>query len=455
MKQKYIVAIEIGSSKIKGAVGALDENGTLSVLAVEEEKQIDSVRYGCVQNVNMVRNSIIPIVRKLENQISPLKINGMYVALGGRSMMSCPREVTRQLPDAVEINERIVEQINEDAKKTILSDKDVIDIVPREYVVDNMTSLNLIGTYGKDISASLNLIVCRPQLRQNILRTVSEQSQLKINGYVVRAIAEADLVLTEEEKRLGCVFVDFGAETTTVAIYKSGSLHYLSTIPLGSRNITRDITALNYLEERAEDIKKVVGCAVSDSNSRKSVNEGIDTTEINNYVQARAGEIVANIVAQLDYAECKVADVPSGIVIVGGGAKLNGFNTLLENQSKLKVRCGVPSNLIRIVKGHIQPSESVDVIAILAAVAKTDFVECVAVPVSLSTVSVISDKKQDKDVNAIETNVKNPVDDTLVVDNEDADENDDVESKSPWWKKKMKSLRGRLENVINDDEDDE
>lgn len=454
MKQKYIVAIEIGSSKIKGAVGTLDENGTLSVLAVEEEKQIDSVRYGCVQNVNMVRNSIIPIVRKLENQISPLKINGIYVALGGRSMMSCSREVTRQLPDAVEINERIVEQINEDAKKTILSDRDVVDIVPREYVVDNMTSLNLVGTYGKDISASLNLILCRPQLRQNILRTISEQSQLKINGYVVRATAEADLVLSEEEKRLGCVFVDFGAETTTVAIYKSGSLHYLSTIPLGSRNITRDITALNYLEERAEDIKKVVGCAFSDVNSKKIVNEGIDTTEINNYVQARAGEIVANIIAQLDYAECKATDVPSGIVIIGGGAKLNGFNTLLENQSKLKVRCGTPSNMIRIAKGHIQPSESVDVIAILAAVAKTEFIECVVAPAIIGQSSIVDENKnQDRENSDTETNDGKKVPEII---DDDADDNDEIsESKSPWWKKKMKSLRGRLENMINDDEDDE
>ena len=41
MEQKYIVAIEIGSSKIKGAIGSIDETGTLTVLAVEEEKVLD------------------------------------------------------------------------------------------------------------------------------------------------------------------------------------------------------------------------------------------------------------------------------------------------------------------------------------------------------------------------------------------------------------------------------
>ena len=53
----------------------------------------------------------------------------------------------------------------------------------------------------------------------------------------------------------------FGAETTTVSIYKNDVLIYLATIPVGSRNITKDITALNILEERAEEIKKSVGNA--------------------------------------------------------------------------------------------------------------------------------------------------------------------------------------------------
>ena len=40
MEPKYIVAIEIGSSKIKGAVGTVDDNGEIKVLALEEEKKI-------------------------------------------------------------------------------------------------------------------------------------------------------------------------------------------------------------------------------------------------------------------------------------------------------------------------------------------------------------------------------------------------------------------------------
>lgn len=82
-----------------------------------------------------------------------------------------------------------------------------------------------------------------------------ERLRLSVNDIFVRPLVEADLVLYPEEKRQGCMLVDFGADTTTVSIYKNGVLNYLSTIPMGSRNITRDITALNYLEERAEELK--------------------------------------------------------------------------------------------------------------------------------------------------------------------------------------------------------
>lgn len=72
----------------------------------------------------------------------------------------------------------------------------------------------------------------------------------------MRQSAIADLVLTSDEKKLGCMLVDFGAETTTVSMYKNGTLRYFETLPLGSRNITRDIMSLNHTEENAEQAQE-------------------------------------------------------------------------------------------------------------------------------------------------------------------------------------------------------
>ena len=87
-------------------------------------------------------------------------------------------------------------------------------------------------------------------------------------------------------------------------------------------------------------------------------------------------EIVANIIAQLGYAGMKDSELPGGIVIVGGGARLRGFNELLANQSKLKVRQGALSANVRITDGSIHGSEMIDVISVISAAAEMPDVPC-------------------------------------------------------------------------------
>ncbi len=436
MEQRYIVAVEIGSSKVKGAVGTVDNDGKMTVKAIEEESLIDCVRYGCIQNVEEVSNRVTRIIRKIENRVSPRKVKGIYVALGGRSLCSSSREIERQYSDEVEITDRIIDQLKKEALTTGFSDRDVVEVIPREFTVDNMVISNPIGTFGRHIRATLNLLSCKPQIKRNLNRVLNEKLQFKINGYVVRPVAIADLVLSDDEKRLGCMLVDFGAETTTVSIYKSGSLQYLVTIPLGSRNITRDITALNYIEERAEEIKKVVGNAnVSEVDRRKTSADGIDSTEVNNYVQARAGEIIANIIEQINFAGFKSADLPGGIVVVGSGAKLKGFNSLLETQSKLKVRSGVPSNVIAIADGRIQPNDAVDVIAILVAATRVTPVECMEI-----TTPIIGGDDND----------------TETVEDYDDDDDDDEINKSKPNKSSgfFDRMKARMAKLVSEDDED-
>lgn len=413
MGQKYIVAIEIGSSKIKGAVGAIDESGALTVLAIEEEKLIDSVRYGCIQNVAEVSTRVLSIVRKLENHnsVSPSKVKGVYVGLGGRSLTALAREVQRQLPDELEITERIIEQIKEEARLTTVPDRDVVEVLPRSFIIDKRPIANPVGVFGQNITANLNLLTCKTQIKRNLNLVICDRLQLAINGYIVRPTAVADLVLSDDEKRLGCMLVDFGAETTTVSIYKDGSLQYLATLPLGSRNITRDITAIKCLEERAEEIKKAVGCAYTTEPAKKNAVDGIDAVEVNNYVQARAGEIVANIMEQINYAAYKNSDLPGGIVVVGGGARLRNFNILLENQSSMKVRSGAPVGMIRISDNRIQPSDSIDILAILLAATHTSTVECLegvveVAPVSETIADVVTEKEKAENIEEVKKNKK-------------------------------------------------
>lgn len=370
MDSKYIVGIEIGSSKVKGAVGCIDPNSQLSIQVVEEQPLIDCVRYGVIQNVELVANAVIDILRRIEQRMAPRKVDGVYVAIGGQSLCTTTMEVQRQLGEEKEITRSLTAALKNEGRNTPIRDRDVVGFAPLSYTIDGKISEHPEGTYGTNIRLRLNLISCKTRVKCNLNRVLADKLHMQIHDYVIRPTAQADLVLTSEEKRSGCMFVDFGAETTTVGIYKKGSLQYLATIPLGSRNITKDLTRLVHLEELAERMKRTHGSAASGAVTTRQIVDGVDMKDLNAYISARAGEIIANIVEQIKHAGMVASDLPAGIVIVGGGAKLSDFVTRLGSESKMAVRVGVLPQGLRITDARIQSNDAIDIISVISAAAR-------------------------------------------------------------------------------------
>lgn len=378
----YIVAIEIASSKVRAAIGSIQPGAPLTVTAVEEETlPVDLVRYGVIRNVERVANAINRILHKLAQRVAPRELKSVYVAIGGRSVSSSERCVERQLPDETEITPRLIDELSLEARAAgpsgMAGVDDVVASLPRSFVIDGLNAPQPVGVVGRDITACFVMIAAQDKLRKNIERVVVEKLGLDIAGYIVRPIAVADFVLTTDERSLGCMLVDFGAETTTVSIYRSGRLQYLATLPMGSRNITRDIMALPYLEEQAESLKRTGGNAAPKP-GEQIVAGGVDFGQINNYVAARASEIIINIRAQLSQAGITAQELPKGIVIVGGGAKLRGFNDRLSELTKMRVRAGMPSSSIRIADSSMVPGELIDIISVLAKAASDSPEECLS-----------------------------------------------------------------------------
>ena len=375
MEEKLIIALEIGSSKIKGATGSVGPDGALNVKAVEEEPISDIVRYGCIRNIVETAQAVRNVISRLEQREAPNKLEGVYLSIGGRSLTAQSVDIEKHLPTESIITEEIIRDITREAIEYPLIDRTVVDVTPRELLIDNISMPKPVGALGSHILARLNIVHCRPQLLRNLTVVIEERLGLKIMDTFVRPLAIADLVLLNEEKRLGCMLVDFGAETTTVAIYRNGVLQHLAVLPMGSRNITRDITALNYLEEEAEELKCQRGSALPTHESKPGQP---DFVAINNYASARAGEIIVNIAEQVKYAGLTPEKLAKGIVIVGRGARLNDFNRRLEQLTGMTVRTGAPGNRIRILDGRIQASDSVDVIAILNKAAQSDPQQCMS-----------------------------------------------------------------------------
>lgn len=375
MKEKNIIAIEIGSSKVRGAIGVYNSDGVLTVSAVEEESMRDWVRNGTVSNVEEVASLVARVIRKIENRVSPRKVNSVYVGIGGRSFMSLMRDVEVGFPEEMEITDAVIGQLIEKAQNAPHADRELYGIVPCKYIVDKTVVSRPKGTVGSGIRMSANLIVSRPQPKRNIERLFNEKLKLEIAGFQVRHLAIADVVLTNDEKRLGCMLADFGAETTTISIYKDGYLQYFTTLPIGSRNITRDIMQMHMVEERAEELKCTVGNA--NPNIAAASIGATDYVDLNNYVAHRAGEIIANVREQLKYAGYKAADLNAGIIVVGGGTHLAGFNERLASRLGMRLRTGsVNLSEVRISNSKVSATDMVDVISVLCAAAKNSAEEC-------------------------------------------------------------------------------
>jgi cell division protein FtsA len=285
------------------------------------------------------------------------------------------------LPDETIIDDQILQKLREQVDHNPIDGSlEVVDAVPCDFMVNNNETKSPKGTIGSYISGTYDLIVCRPQLKRNLQMTVSDKSGLKIEGFIVTALATGQLVLSGEQKRLGCMLADIGAETTSVSIYKDGNLRYYATIPIGSRNITRDITSLSVLEERAEEIKITSGDAIASTPASDLNIGGVRMSDVSNIVVARSEEIVANIIAQIEYSGLKNEDLPSGIVVIGGGSKLKGMIDLLKKQSYMNVERGELPAYVSIGEAKIPTSEIIEVVSVLYAGANTTNANCMQTP---------------------------------------------------------------------------
>lgn len=439
-EEKYVAAIEISSSKITGVVGKYTSQGELDIIAVEQEKGLESVRYGLIRNVEEVWMRVVRIIQRLESKpaVAPRKITGVYIGLSGVSLRSIAVPVSVTLADDTEITDETIERLLHMTQTSAIdSSLEVVDAVPRIYKVDQQETLSPKGMIGNSISAEFDLVVCRKDMMRNITRVFEDKFKMSLQnkGIVVTALATGQLVLSDEEKRLGCMLVDMGAETTTVTVYKGGHLVYFATLPMGGRNITRDITSLNLLEEKAEEIKIASGNALPRESANTLNYNGVKDSDVSNLIVARAEEIVVNVLKQIRYADLKENDLPAGIVCTGGGSKLNGMIELVAEKSGLPVRRGSLPKYVIIDDRRVNGFELIEVASVLYAGAMMGDDECL---------SIIKNEP-------LPENEENSSDEFV---DEEPNEKDNTPKRPSWISRLLERGKDKVSGIFGDPEDD-
>ncbi len=184
-EDRYVAAIEISSSKIVAVVGKVRPDGQLCIIASEQEKGVESVRYGVIRNPEETSMRISRILSLLERKpaVAPRRITGLFVGLSGLSLRSIPTRVSINLPDDTEITDDILSRLLQQARSTAIdSSLEVMDAVPRSYTVGRLETTSPKGAVGDSISAEYDLVVCRPEIKHLLIRTVQDKLGKSIKG---------------------------------------------------------------------------------------------------------------------------------------------------------------------------------------------------------------------------------------------------------------------------------
>ena len=323
MAKEFIIAIELGSSKITGVAGKKNLDGSISILAVAQEDSSACIRKGVVYNHDRTVQCLTNIVNKLEHSLKS-KIAGVYVCGGGQSIRSVKNVIVKDLEEGAIVRQDMIDELMDANRSMDYPEQEIIDAITQEYKVDNQLQLDPAGIQCKHLEGNFLNILWRKKFYY-ACNECFKSAGINIVEMYLAPLVLADSVLTESEKRSGCMLVDLGAETTTVSVYYKNILRHIAVIPLGSNNITKDIASLQIDEERAEEMKLEYGCAYTnnadiDNTLELAVGDGrkIESRRFIEIVESRMEEIIRNVWYQMPN---EFSDKMLGGIILTGSAK--------------------------------------------------------------------------------------------------------------------------------------
>lgn len=340
--RNFIVAIELGSTKITGIAGQKRPDGSIAVLAVVSEDSTQCIRKGVVYNIDKTVQCITNVIQRLRSQLH-VGIKHVFIGVGGQSIHSERNVIQRDLDEGMAVTPQLVVEMMDHNRGMEYPEMEILDVESQEYRADSLFQIDPVGIQCSHLEGNF-LNILQGRRHYNKLNDCFEKAGVKIADMYLAPFALADAVLTPMEKRSGCVLVDLGADTTTVMVYHKEIVRHIAVIPLGANNITKDICSLQVEENEAEKLKLQYASAYTsvdkiDPTLRYDIDNDrkVDSTRFIDLVEARVQEIIANVWNQVpsDFAD----KLMGGIVLTGGGSNLKNIDTAFRIQTKVdKVR---------------------------------------------------------------------------------------------------------------------
>ncbi len=337
--KEFIVAIELGSSKITVVAGRKNSDGSITILAEAKEDSSFFINCGTVYKVPQTIKGINDILTKLKQKLKQ-DISKVYVGIGGQSIHSVRNQIIEEFEEETRVTSEMIDQMWDKNRETVYQDQMITTAIPQEYRVDNNLEVDPEGIQCSRLEGNFLNILCREKFFSTLTQCFKEAKVPVVDTYL-SPLPLADSVLMDNEKNSGCVLVDIGAGTTTVSVYYKNILRHLAVIPLGGNNITKDISSLKVDESVAEELKFKYGNAYADENEiddeklyEIDSERSVKSTEFIRIVEGRLREIIENVWHQVpsDYAE----KLLGGLIITGGVSNMKNIDQAFREYTPMK-----------------------------------------------------------------------------------------------------------------------
>jgi len=347
---QYAVGLDIGTSKVRAVVAHLDSSTGVPTIVGIGQAANTGMRKGVIVNLQGPGQAIDTALGEAE-RMSGYQVHGATVSVNGAHILTTHADGMVAVGAADhEITHEDLDRIKEVATLgKVPANRDILDVVPHAYKLDGQDNIkDPIGMTGTRLEIDAHVISALTPYLVNVEKA-ADSAQVQPHAVIPTAVAAAKAVIHEQQIENGVAVIDFGASTTSVAVYEEGDLQYVGVVPIGGNSITNDLAiGLKTDPEVAEEVKvKHASATSSTENGGVSIkHEGeiytFKTEEINEIVEARLEEIFEGVQFHLKKAG-RAGKLPSGVVLVGGGAKLKHITEYAKETLGLAARLGHPA----------------------------------------------------------------------------------------------------------------
>ena len=356
-RQPIVAAIDLGASKVTCFMmkpgGVNRETRTLQTVGVGHV-QSRGVRGGSIVNMDEAADAIAQAVERAES-VAGMSVQGVSIATAGGQLAS--HRVRSQVSlGARPIGDNDLNRAISSALAQVrLPGRRPIHLLPIRWSVDGQGGVrDPRGMFGRSLGLELLVVSIGESAFQTISYCV-ERAHLKFDGVVAAPFASALSAVEDDEMDLGCICIDMGGGSTSVAVFANGALAHVDSLAVGGGHVTADIArGLSTSIAGAERIKTLHGSAIASANEDREMIEAPPRGD-----DPGAGPVVAprsllkGIIAprveetlELLRERLKASGAPiepgAGIVLTGGASQLAGVREVAVRVFDRPVRLGRP-----------------------------------------------------------------------------------------------------------------